>query len=184
MLGMIVDAAIVEAAYVDGAYPNIDLLSTETADVERLAEWPAKGTLGLRNVGARSMPKEELLLGMESKLPDRFSLKVFVRAKPESFLEIGVVGILGNFVVLGDTEGGGLALPDGLVDGRSTLVWSTFDCKKALKTDCRGKVEDSASPKLVEFRLTYFASVLSGAFCVNRDGFSDENASYGNVSIA
>jgi len=38
MLGMIVDAAIVEAAYVDGAYPNIDLLSTETADVERLAE--------------------------------------------------------------------------------------------------------------------------------------------------
>jgi len=68
------------------------------------------------------MPKEELLLGMESKLPDRFSLKVFVRAKPESFLEIGVVGILGNFVVLGDTEGGGLALPEGLVDGRSTLV--------------------------------------------------------------
>ena len=58
------------------------------------------------------MPKEELLLGMESKLPDRFSLKVFVRAKPESFLEIGVVGILGNFVVLGDTEGGGLALPE------------------------------------------------------------------------
>ena len=59
---------------------------------------------------------------MESKLPDRFSFKVFVRARPESFLEIGVDSILGNFVVLGDTDGGGLAFPDRLVDGRSTLV--------------------------------------------------------------
>jgi hypothetical protein len=183
-LGIIVDAAMVEAAYVEGAYPNIDLLSTERDDVERLAEWPAKGTLGLCKVGDRSMPKEELLLGMDSKFPDRFSLKVFVNARPESFRDIGVVGMLGNFVALGDTEGGGLALPDRLVEGRSTLVWSTFDCKKALKTDGRGRVDGSASPKLVEFRLTYFASVLSGAFCVNRDGFSDENASYGNVSIA
>jgi len=38
MLGIIVDAAMVEAAYVEGAYPNIDLLSTERDDVERLAE--------------------------------------------------------------------------------------------------------------------------------------------------
>jgi hypothetical protein len=104
------------------------LLSTEREDVERLAEWPAKGILGLRKVGARSMPKEELLLGMASKFPDRFSLKVFANAKPESFREIGVVGMLGNFVVIGDTEGGGLALPerpsmpDRPVEGRSTLV--------------------------------------------------------------
>lgn len=68
------------------------------------------------------MPKEELLLGIESKFADRFSLKVFVNARPESFRDIGVVGMLGNLVALGDTEGGGLALPDRLVEGRSTLV--------------------------------------------------------------
>lgn len=68
------------------------------------------------------MPKEEFLLGTDSKFADRFSLKVFANERPESFREIGVVGMLGNFVTLGDTEGGGLALPDRLVEGRSTLV--------------------------------------------------------------
>ena len=99
------------------------MLSTETADVERLAleESKEESVSSLLYI-LESIPKEELLLGMESKFPDRFSLKVFVRARPESFLEIGVVGMLGNFVALGDTERGGLAFPDLLVDGRSTLV--------------------------------------------------------------
>ena len=86
-----------------------------------------KGTLGLRNVGVRSKPKEELLLDMVSKCPDRFSLKVAVRAKPESLRDMGVPGSGGKVTVSGETDPGGLALVDLLVDGRSTLMWLSFD---------------------------------------------------------
>jgi hypothetical protein len=34
IFGMMVDAAIVEAAYVDGAYPWLDLVSMDMADAE------------------------------------------------------------------------------------------------------------------------------------------------------
>jgi hypothetical protein len=175
-LGIIVDAATVDTAYVEGAYPYVDLLSIERAEVDRLAEWPTKGMLGLRIVGCRSIPKEELRLDAESKCPDRFSLKVDVKAKPESLRDIGVNGI-GKCEEAGDIEGGGLPFVDLLVDGRSTLVWSCLDCRKALKTDVRCGVFSSSSPKAVEFSLTYFERVAEGAFCVNTDGFSDEKAS-------
>ena len=65
---MIVDAAIVDGAYVDGAYPYNDLASIESAEVDRLDEWPPlKGTLGRRSGGCLSMPKEELRRDFESK---------------------------------------------------------------------------------------------------------------------
>jgi len=157
----------------------MDLLSTERAEVERLAEWPANGKLGLRKVDDRSILKEELRLEAESKCPDLFSRKVAVRANPESFRDMGVVGVLEKC-----GEGGGLPFVERAVDGRSTRVRSTLDCKKALKTNGLADIEASASPKVVEFWLTYFARVLGGAFWVNRDGNSDENALYGNVSMA
>jgi hypothetical protein len=97
------------------------LLSIERAEVDRLAEWPAKGILGLRMVGCLSTPNEELRLDVESKWPDRFSLKVDVKAKPESLRDIGVGG-MGKCEEAGDIEGGGLPFPDLLVEGRSTLV--------------------------------------------------------------
>ena len=92
------------------------------AEAERVAEWPWKGALGLLNVGALSIPKEELRLDIESKCPDRFSRKVAVRAKPESFRDMGVVGRFGNCEELGETERGGLPFEDRPVDGRSTRV--------------------------------------------------------------
>ncbi len=50
------------------------------------------GMLGLLRVAWRSTAKEELRLEATSKWPERFSLSVAVRAKPESLRETGVVG--------------------------------------------------------------------------------------------
>jgi hypothetical protein len=101
---------------------------------------------------------------MASKWPDLFSRNVAVRAKPESLRVIVVAGMLGKWDELGDTDGGGLGRVDRAVDGLSTRVWSCFDCKNALNTDDLGEMTDSGSPKLVEFWLTYFASVLGRGF--------------------
>lgn len=91
--------------------------------MERLDEWPlVKGMLGRRSVGGPSTPKDELRLELPSKWPDLFSLNVAVRANPESFREIGVVGRGGKLPEMGDTDGGGLALLDLLVEGLSTRV--------------------------------------------------------------
>lgn len=122
IFGIIVEAAKVDAAYVDGAYPYTDFVSIDRAEVERLDEWPfVKGMLGLRRGGTRSTPNDELLLELLSKWPDLFSLRVAESAKPESLREIGVVG--GKLPDIGDTEAGGLdLLPDLLVEGRSTRV--------------------------------------------------------------
>ena len=65
-------------------------------------------------------PNDELLRAFSSKLPaDRFSFSVAASAKPESFRDIGVVGICGKLTDIGDTELGGLVLLDLLVAGRS-----------------------------------------------------------------
>ena len=53
-----------------------------------------------------------------------------------------------------------------------------------MKTTGRGDLGPSASPKFIEFSLTYLESVLGRGFCVKTSAFSDENASYGNVSVA
>jgi hypothetical protein len=159
----------------------------DRAEVERLDEWPlVKGILGRRRVGGRSTPKDELRLELPSKWPDLFSLSVAVRANPESFREGGVVGSGGKLPETGDIEDGGLALFDLLVEGLglSIRVWSFFDCRNALKTRGLFAVFVSGSPNVVEFSLTYFASELGGAFCVKIAAFSEENASYGKVSIA
>ena len=129
------------------------MASIESAEVERLAEWPlVNGALGLRRVGCRSIANEELLRDLESKWPDRFSLNVAESENPESLREIGVVGgKRGNSPEIGDNDDGGLPLVDLLVDGRSTRVWSFFDCKKALNTKCFFAELGSVSPKVVEF---------------------------------
>jgi hypothetical protein len=143
----------------------MDLESTETADVDRLAEWPLEnGMLGLRIVVPRSTPKDELRLEFESKWPDLFSFKVAVRLNVELSLEMGIGGRGGKLPDTGDTDGGGLALLDFDVEGRSTRVWSFFDCKNALKTVTLFVAFSSGSPKVVEFWFTYLASVLGGAF--------------------
>jgi hypothetical protein len=56
-----------------------------------------------------------------------------VRAKPESLLEIGVVGIGGKFIETGETEDCGLVLLDLLVVGRSDLLLSRRELVNALK---------------------------------------------------
>jgi hypothetical protein len=76
---------------------------------------------------------------------------VAVRANPESFRETGVVGSGGKLPETGDTDGGGLALLDLLVDGLSTRVWSFFDWRNALKTKGLFELFGSGSPKVVEF---------------------------------
>ena len=142
------------------------MASIDKAEVERLEEWTLlNGMLGRRSVGCLSTPKEELRLDVPSKWPDLFSLNVAVRAKPESFLETGVVGS-GKCPDIGETEFGGLVLLDRLVVGLSTRLWSFFDCKKALKTDALLEAAGSGSPKVAEFWPTNFPSELSGAFCV------------------
>ena len=40
------------------------------------------------------------------------------------------------------------------------------------------------SPKEVEFRLTYLASVVVGGYPLNMEGVSEEKASKGNASTA
>ena len=40
MFGIIVEAARVDAAYVEGAYPYTEFVSTDKAEVERLDECP------------------------------------------------------------------------------------------------------------------------------------------------
>ena len=157
----------------------MDLASMDTAEVERLEEWPPpKGALGRRSVGCLSTLNEELLLELASKCPDLFSLNVAARANPESFRETGVVGKGGKFPDTGETDEGGLALvEDLLVEGLSTRLWSFFVCKNELKTKALLEATGSGSPKVVEFWPTYFASELGGAFWVKVASFSDEKAS-------
>lgn len=125
MLGMMVDAARVDWAYVEGAYPGVyplyeDCESTEIADTDMLGLCPLrKGKLGRWRGGCLSMPKDELRRDFSSKWPDFFSLKVC--AKPESLRDTGVVGIGGKFIETGEMEDCGLVLPDLLVVGRSLL---------------------------------------------------------------
>ena len=45
-------------------------------------------------------------------------------------------------------------------------------------------IEGSTSPNEVEFWLMYFGNVLVAAFCVKMASLSEENASYGKVSMA
>jgi len=54
--GIIVDAASVEGANVDGAYWYIDWLSVDKDEVDADCTWWLKGKLGLRKVGALSRP--------------------------------------------------------------------------------------------------------------------------------
>jgi hypothetical protein len=131
------------------------------------------------------MPKEELLLVFSSpKWPERFSRSVAVRAKPESLLEIGVVGMGGKFVETGDTDDCGLVLLDLLVVGRSDLLLSSRELVNALNTGVYTCVGGSGSPKLDEFCDTHFPRVLFGASEVKRLPFSLEKASYGKDSMA
>jgi hypothetical protein len=129
---------------------------------------------------------EELLLEVPSKWPDRFSLKVAVRAKPESAREVvdeagENIGEVGE--PLGD--GGEFVFVVEPVEGRSySRLWSFLDCKKALNTGGRGAKPDPSSPNIVEFKLTYLAKVLGGALWVYNEEFSEENVSHGNASIA
>jgi hypothetical protein len=156
----------------------VDLASIERAEVERLAECPLpNGTIGRLRVGCRSTPNDALRLELDSKWPDLFSLNVAVSANPESFLEIGVVGIGGKWTDNGEIEFGGLVLLERLVDGLSNRLWSFLDCRKALKTDALLEESGSGSPKVVEFWLTYLAKELMGAFWVKVASFSEENAS-------
>jgi hypothetical protein len=68
MFGMIVEAARVDVAYEEGAYPYTDFVSIERAEVDKLAECPlAKGILGRRSVGCLSRPKDPLRLELASK---------------------------------------------------------------------------------------------------------------------
>jgi hypothetical protein len=79
------------------------------AEVDRDEECPAtKGTVGLRKAVCPSIPKEEERRDMDSKWPERFSLRVLVRAKPESLRHIGVDGIGGKIPEFGEREEGGL----------------------------------------------------------------------------
>jgi hypothetical protein len=82
----------------------------------------------------------------------------------ESGLEMGIGGRGGKLPDTGDTDGGGLALLDLDVEGRSTRVWSFFDCKNALKTVALFAAVPSGSPNVVEFWLTYLARAFGGAF--------------------
>ena len=92
----------------------------EMAETERLWACPLrKGRLGLWRDGCLSTPNEELRRDFSSKCPDRFSRRVAWRANPESLRDTGVVGIGGNVTDTGDTEVGGLFLPDLAVGGRS-----------------------------------------------------------------
>jgi len=88
MLGMIVDAARVEGANTEGGYAlKIDWLSpVPNEEVEGEGEWWAKGRLGLRSVGVRSNPKEELRREAASKFPDLFPRRVAVSVNPVSVL--------------------------------------------------------------------------------------------------
>jgi hypothetical protein len=124
----------------------------ETADVDRLAEWPLEnGMLGLRLVAPRSTPKDELRLETASKWPDLFSFSVAVRLNEELSLATGIGGRGGKLPDTGDSDGGGLALLDLDVEGRSTLVWSFLDCKNALNTVTFLAAFSSGSPNVVEF---------------------------------
>lgn len=107
--------------------------------------------LGLRVPVPRSTPKDELRLEFESKWPDLFSFNVAVRLNEELSLETGIGGRGGKLPDTGDSDGGGLALLDLAVEGRSTLVWSFFDCKNALNTVTFLDAFSSGSPNVVEF---------------------------------
>lgn len=119
-----VEAARVDWAYTDGAYEDGARISWLSVDVEALGACPRKGWLGRRRVGTRSNPNcltlldmnvmaeslectEELLLDEVSKCPDRFSRRFACRAYAESLREIGVVGIGGKAVEIGDILGDG-----------------------------------------------------------------------------
>jgi hypothetical protein len=110
---------------------------------------------------------------------------VAVRANPESLREIGVVGIGGKLVETGDTEDWGLVPAlDLLVVGLSDLLLSVGATAKALKIGGRATLGGSGSPNAVELWVTHFPRALAGALGVNSEAFSDENASYGNDSMA
>ena len=100
-------------------------------------------------------------------------------------LEIGVNGRGGNEVEVGESlgEGGELAFVDLLVEGRSAIRW-LLGAKNALNTGGCEELPGPASPKEVEFKLTYLASVVVGGYPLNMEGFSDEKASNGYDSIA
>ena len=45
---IIVEAAIVDWAYVEGAYVEVPVRTSRVVDTDSLAEWPKKGRLGFR----------------------------------------------------------------------------------------------------------------------------------------
>jgi hypothetical protein len=63
--GIIVEAAIVDLAYEDGAYIEVPVRgSVAVVDIDWLVEWPKKGRLGFR---CMRMPVDSLRFDKESK---------------------------------------------------------------------------------------------------------------------
>src|SRR6187551_3013983 len=125
------------------------------ADIDMFWPWPLrKGRLGRCNGGCLSTPNDELLLDFSSKLVERFSLRVW--ANPESLRDTGVVGIGGKFIEMGETDDGGLPLPDFPVGGRSGLLGSSFAFAKALKSGAWRPSTAPTLPNVDEFCVTHF----------------------------
>jgi hypothetical protein len=61
---IIVEAAMVDWAYVEGAYVEVPVRPSRVVDTDSLAEWPKKGRLGFRLTGLLIDP---LRLDRESK---------------------------------------------------------------------------------------------------------------------
>src|SRR5215471_8552569 len=105
---MIVEAATVDCAYIDGAYTDVPFGSVFSVVTERLEEWPRKGMLGRRGMPCfLSRLTDTLLREDPSKWPDLFSRKDAWTAKPESFRETGVGGNGGKKLEVGDILGEG-----------------------------------------------------------------------------
>ena len=130
------------------------------------------GILGLRSVGRRSKPKEELRLEVESNWPDRFSLSVAWRPRPESLREVGVSGIGGKEPEVGEEDVGEVPRVVEAVAGRPVR-----EVAKALKTGWRGAKVESWSPNEAEFKTAYLAKEVGGALLSKREGFSEEKTS-------
>lgn len=157
-----VEAAIVDCAYTDGAYTDVPG-SVFRVVTERLDECPKNGTLGLRGTpGLWFAPNEELLRDAVSKCADLFSRNDAWIANPESLRETGVGGNVGKYPDVGDEvrgDGGVLVFIVELVVGRSDPLENATSCrafKKPLKIG-GGGVTAGSWPNEVELRLTYFA---------------------------
>jgi hypothetical protein len=79
---------------------------------------------------------------------------------------MGVNGMGGKFVDTGEMDDRGLVLVDLLVPGRSDLLMSTFEWRKALKTGPGAVPCERDSLKVVEFCDTHFPSVLGAGFAL------------------